>query len=126
MNSPSLLCYGRFDTFNEDDLWSIDKVFRLIRNSAHDCSLIFSTKKKKLIPAFLSFSWVPLPPHFTKINSDASIFKHVHFAGFGCLIRDNDGEWMKGCSAAIPVESIVRFELFRIWQEVVTFQVVSV
>ncbi|MED6187671.1 hypothetical protein PIB30_078603 [Stylosanthes scabra] len=49
-----------------------------------------------------------------KVNCSASLFYDDHRAGFGCALRNDSGEWMKGCSGAIPPWSIHICEIFAI------------
>ncbi|MED6134542.1 hypothetical protein PIB30_037916 [Stylosanthes scabra] len=47
-----------------------------------------------------------------KINCDASLRNEYPYAGFGCLIRDSNRVWIKGCLGTIHSSSVLRAELF--------------
>ncbi|MED6141227.1 hypothetical protein PIB30_101154 [Stylosanthes scabra] len=36
--------------------------------------------------------------------------------GFGCAIRDNNGDWQRGCAGTIQVSSVLEGELFAIYK----------
>ncbi|MED6126691.1 hypothetical protein PIB30_080799 [Stylosanthes scabra] len=36
--------------------------------------------------------------------------------GFGCAIRDNNGDWQRGCTGTIHVSSVLEGELFAIYK----------
>ncbi|MED6180689.1 hypothetical protein PIB30_012565 [Stylosanthes scabra] len=52
----------------------------------------------------------------TKVNCDASINSNYQRAGFGCVLRDDLENWIKGCNGLIPIPSVLRAELFAIWR----------
>ncbi|MED6201235.1 hypothetical protein PIB30_092857, partial [Stylosanthes scabra] len=36
--------------------------------------------------------------------------------GFGCVIRDNNGDWQRGCAGTIQASSVLEGELFAIYK----------
>ncbi|MED6176913.1 hypothetical protein PIB30_092902 [Stylosanthes scabra] len=36
--------------------------------------------------------------------------------GFGCAIRDNNGDWQRGCAGTIQVSNVLEGELFAIYK----------
>ncbi|MED6187902.1 hypothetical protein PIB30_080974 [Stylosanthes scabra] len=61
-----------------------------------------------------AWSTLQIPPygHIMKINCDASLFNDYPYAGFGCVIRDSNRVWIKGCLGTIHSSSVLRAELF--------------
>ncbi|MED6180688.1 hypothetical protein PIB30_012565 [Stylosanthes scabra] len=45
-----------------------------------------------------------------------SINSNYQRAGFGCVLRDDLENWIKGCNGLIPIPSVLRAELFAIWR----------
>ncbi|MED6162698.1 hypothetical protein PIB30_073012 [Stylosanthes scabra] len=41
---------------------------------------------------------------------------HGHLAGFGCILMNDQGDWIGGCSGSLQENSILRCELFAIWK----------
>ncbi|MED6189071.1 hypothetical protein PIB30_092102 [Stylosanthes scabra] len=62
--------------------------------------------------------WSPADPVACKVRcTAASVFEHRH--GFGCVIRNYHGSWIKGCLGLLPDWSTFRCELFAIWRGLV-------
>ncbi|KAL4288628.1 hypothetical protein AHAS_Ahas19G0305200 [Arachis hypogaea] len=74
---------------------------------------------RHIIPSSLKYNWEPPPMNVCKVNCDASVFENEQLAGFGCIIRDSMGIWIKGCSASIPLSSVLCCELHAIWRGLV-------
>ncbi|XP_020991268.2 uncharacterized protein LOC107473021 [Arachis duranensis] len=73
-------------------------------------------KSKSLsLPSFC-LHWVSPPVHSVKLNCDASWFAPSGYAGFGCIIRNPDGCWLKGCTGKVEVCSVLFAELYAIWR----------
>ncbi|MED6136476.1 hypothetical protein PIB30_056432 [Stylosanthes scabra] len=53
-----------------------------------------------------------------KIYCDASDF-YEKKAGFGCALRDHEGQWIKGCSRSFPPWSVMRCEILALWRGLV-------
>ncbi|XP_015939884.1 uncharacterized protein LOC107465419 [Arachis duranensis] len=49
--------------------------------------------------------------HSVKLNCDASWFAPFGYAGFGCIIRNPDGCWLKGCTGKVEVCNVLFAEL---------------
>ncbi|KAL4343881.1 hypothetical protein AHAS_Ahas11G0122700 [Arachis hypogaea] len=79
------------DIFHQDDPWSKEKIVHLVKHE-------------------------PPPMNVCKVNCDASVFENEQLAGFGCIIRDSMEIWIKGCSASIPLSSVLCCELHAIWR----------
>ncbi|XP_015957787.1 uncharacterized protein LOC107481944 [Arachis duranensis] len=103
------------DTFNIDDSWSASKVVSLIRSSVREFHTIFAMHQS-LSPPSLCLHWIPPPVHSVKLNCDASWFAPSGYAGFGCIIRNPDGCWLKGCTGKVEVCSVLFAELYAIWR----------
>ncbi|XP_016164363.1 uncharacterized protein LOC107606867 [Arachis ipaensis] len=103
------------DLFNIDDSWSASKVVSLIRSSVREFHTIFSMHQS-LSPPSLCLYWVLPPIHSVKLNCDVSCFSPFGYAGFGCIIRNSDGCWLKGCTRKIEVCSVLFAELYAIWR----------
>ncbi|XP_015946532.1 uncharacterized protein LOC107471560 [Arachis duranensis] len=103
------------DLFNIDDSWSASKVVSLIRSSVREFHTIFAMHQS-LSPLSLCLHWVPPPVHSVKLNCDASWFAPSGYAGFGCIIRNPDGCWLKGCTEKVEVCSVLFAELYAIWR----------
>ncbi|XP_057740564.1 uncharacterized protein LOC130957737 [Arachis stenosperma] len=71
---------------------------------------------QSLSPPSLCLHWVPPPIHSVKLNCDASWFAPSGYAGFGCIIRNPDGCWLKGCTGKFEVCSVLFAELYAIWR----------
>ncbi|QHO52257.1 Putative ribonuclease H protein [Arachis hypogaea] len=71
---------------------------------------------QSLSPPSLCLHWVPPPVHSVKLNCDASWFAPSGYAGFGCIIRNPDGCWLKGCTGKVEVCSVLFAELYAIWR----------
>ncbi|MED6208165.1 hypothetical protein PIB30_042565, partial [Stylosanthes scabra] len=54
-----------------------------------------------------------------KVNCDACVFTDHQRADFGCVLRDDMGSWVKGCSESLLLWSIRRCELFALWRGLV-------
>ncbi|KAL4300386.1 hypothetical protein AHAS_Ahas17G0195700 [Arachis hypogaea] len=106
------------DIFHQDDPWSKEKIVHLVQHAARDFSKVV-TNQKHIIPSSLQYNWEPPPMNVCKVNCDASVFENGQLAGFGCIIRDSMGIWMKGCSASIPLSSVLSCELHAIWRGLV-------
>ncbi|KAL4276453.1 hypothetical protein AHAS_Ahas20G0208700 [Arachis hypogaea] len=106
------------DIFHQDDPWSKEKIVHLVQHAACDFSKVV-TNQKHIIPSSLQYNWEPPPMNVCKVNCDASVFENGQLAGFGCIIRDSMGIWMKGCSASIPLSSVLSCELHAIWRGLV-------
>ncbi|KAL4275343.1 hypothetical protein AHAS_Ahas20G0097700 [Arachis hypogaea] len=106
------------DIFHQDDPWSKEKIVHLVQHAARDFSKVV-TNQKHIIPSSLQYNWEPPPMNVCKMNCDASVFENGQLAGFGCIIRDSMGIWMKGCSASIPLSSVLSCELHAIWRGLV-------
>ncbi|QHN83347.1 Putative ribonuclease H protein [Arachis hypogaea] len=98
------------DLFNIDDSWSASKVVTLIRSSVREFHTIFAMHQS-LSPPSLCLHWVPPPVYSVKLNCDASWFAPSGYAGFGCIIRNPDGCWLKGCTGKVEVCSVLFAEL---------------
>ncbi|XP_057755680.1 uncharacterized protein LOC130974857 [Arachis stenosperma] len=103
------------DLFNIDDSWSASKVVSLIRSSVREFHTIFAMHQS-LSPPSLCLHWVPPPVHSVKLNCDASWFAPSGYAGFGCIIRNPDGCWLKGCTRKVEVCIVLFTELYAIWR----------
>ncbi|XP_015971192.1 uncharacterized protein LOC107494666 [Arachis duranensis] len=103
------------DLFNIDDSWSASKVVSLIRSSVREFHTIFAMHQS-LSPLSLCLHWVPPPVHSVKLNCDVSWFAPSGYAGFGCIIRNPDGCWLKGCTGKVEVCSVLFAELYAIWR----------
>ena len=103
------------DLFNIDDSWSASKVVSLIRSSVREFHTIFAMHQS-LSPPSLCLHWVPPPVYSVKLNCDASWFPPSGYAGFGCIIRNPDGCWLKGCTGKVEVCSVLFAELYAIWR----------
>ncbi|XP_057747959.1 uncharacterized protein LOC130967155 [Arachis stenosperma] len=103
------------DLFNIDDSWSASKVVSLIRSSVREFHTIFAMHQSLSSPS-LCLHWVPPPVHSVKLNCDASWFAPSGYAGFGCIIRNPDGCWLKGCTGKVEVCSVFFAELYAIWR----------
>ncbi|KAL4330856.1 hypothetical protein AHAS_Ahas13G0441900 [Arachis hypogaea] len=106
------------DIFYQDDPWSKEKIVHLVQHAARDFSKVV-TNQKHIIPSSLQYNWEPPPMNVCKVNCDASVFENGQLASFGCIIRDSMGIWMKGCSASIPLSSVLSCELHAIWRGLV-------
>ncbi|XP_015966728.1 uncharacterized protein LOC107490459 [Arachis duranensis] len=98
---------------NIDDSWSANKVVSLIRSSIREFHTIFAMHQS-LSPPSLCLHWVPPPVHSVKLNCDASYFVPLGYARFGCIIRNPDGCWLKGCIGKVEVCSVLLDELYAI------------
>ncbi|XP_016168284.1 uncharacterized protein LOC107610797 [Arachis ipaensis] len=103
------------DLFNIDDSWNASKVVSLIRSSIREFHTIFAMYQS-LSPPSLCLHWVPPPVHSIKLNCDASCFAPLGYAGFGCIIRNPDGCWLKGFTGKVEVCSVLFAELYAIWR----------
>ncbi|XLQ99133.1 hypothetical protein HN51_053851 [Arachis hypogaea] len=65
---------------------------------------------------FLAASWARPETGFFKVNCDGSVFKDERKAGFGCLLRDSSGRWVRGCCGKVAVTSGLRLELWSLWR----------
>ena len=106
------------DIFHQDDPWSKEKIVHLVKHAARDFSNVV-INQKHIIPSSLKYNWEPPPMNVCKVNCDASVFENEQLAGFGCIIRDSMGIWIKGCSASIPLSSVLCCELHAIWRGLV-------
>ncbi|MED6124322.1 hypothetical protein PIB30_057916 [Stylosanthes scabra] len=68
------------------------------------------------VPLSLLVDWTPPLGCTVKINCDASVYNVSHMTGFGCVIRDANRTWIRGCFGTIPLCSVLRGELFAIWR----------
>ncbi|XP_016178767.1 uncharacterized protein LOC107621248 [Arachis ipaensis] len=103
------------DLFNIDDSWSASKVVSLIRSSVREFHTIFAMHQS-LSPPSLCLHWIPPPVYSVKLNCDASWFAPSCYASFGCIIRNPDGCWLKGCTGKVEVCSVLFAELYAIWR----------
>ncbi|XP_016206120.1 uncharacterized protein LOC107646451 [Arachis ipaensis] len=103
------------DLFNIDDSWSASKMVSLIRSLVREFHTIFAMHQS-MSPPSLCLHWVPPPVHSVKLNCDASWFAPFGYAGFGCIIRNPDGCWLKGCTGKVEVCSVLFAELYAIWR----------
>ncbi|MED6215603.1 hypothetical protein PIB30_115342, partial [Stylosanthes scabra] len=60
--------------------------------------------------------WIPPAAESVKLNCDASKLHNDDSVGFGCAIRDNIGDWQRGCAGTIQVASVLEGELFAIYK----------
>ncbi|MED6138357.1 hypothetical protein PIB30_119119 [Stylosanthes scabra] len=102
------------DIFNPSEAWTIQKVVVLIRQLCSKLSKAL-LPSISLTPTAVSVVWMPPSFNTIKINCDISLFEQQGLAGFGCILRDNMGVWVTGCSASIPEDSILRCQLLSIW-----------
>ncbi|KAL4286841.1 hypothetical protein AHAS_Ahas19G0126500 [Arachis hypogaea] len=107
--------YRNNDIFNPKDSWSMEKVLMLARHSAAEYGIVKCTNQVSSLPSLID-SWCPPPLHVVKLNCDASLFEQQHLTGFGCVLRNDSGKWLAGCSASIPTGSITWCELYAIWR----------
>ncbi|XP_015970506.1 uncharacterized protein LOC107493982 [Arachis duranensis] len=98
------------DWLYRDDSWSASKVVSLIRSSVRKFHTIFAMHQS-LSPPSLCLHWVPPPVHSVKLNCDASWFAPSGYAGFGCIIHNPNGCWLKGCTGKVDVCSVLFAEL---------------
>ncbi|XP_057747767.1 uncharacterized protein LOC130966964 [Arachis stenosperma] len=103
------------DLFSIDDSWSVSKVVSLIRSSVREFHTIFAMHQS-LSPPSLCLHWVPPPVHSVKLNCDTSWFAPFGYAGFGCIICNPDGCWLKGYTGKVEVCSVLFAELYVIWR----------
>ncbi|KAL4321932.1 hypothetical protein AHAS_Ahas14G0159900 [Arachis hypogaea] len=106
------------DIFHQDDPWSKEKIVHLVKHAARDFSNVV-INQKHIIPSSLKYNWETPPMNVCKVNCDANVFENEQLAGFGCIIRDSMGIWIKGCSASIPLSSVLCCELHAIWRGLV-------
>nr|XP_029144803.1 disease resistance-like protein DSC1 [Arachis hypogaea] len=65
---------------------------------------------------FPAASWARPETGFFKVNCDGSVFEDEHKAGFGCVLRDSSGRWVRGCCGKVAVTSGLRLELWSLWR----------
>ncbi|XP_057735447.1 uncharacterized protein LOC130950867 [Arachis stenosperma] len=104
--------------FNREEEWSDHKIAFSARRLAQELEN-FSRSNRLLHEPEDSVVWSPPPKDMVKTNCDANIFHEHNFAGFGCLLRDKNGTWRKGCSGCLPNWKIFRCELFALWRDLV-------
>ncbi|MED6119964.1 hypothetical protein PIB30_016552 [Stylosanthes scabra] len=69
-----------------------------------------------LLPSSIVIYWIPPSSNRVQINCDASVKDNFQRAGFSCVIRNNLGNWIKGCNGTIMMSTVLRVELFAIWK----------
>ncbi|MED6112358.1 hypothetical protein PIB30_060961 [Stylosanthes scabra] len=102
------------DIFCPNESWSSGKILGLCRNSGKEFSSICSSSLPSLFTGLCSY-WISPTPCFVKVNCDGSLFPHCNIAGFGCVLRDCHGNWIRGCSGSINETIVLRCEFFGIW-----------
>ncbi|MED6137427.1 hypothetical protein PIB30_064912 [Stylosanthes scabra] len=63
---------------------------------------VYNNMQPSSIPTSLLVDWIPPHGSVVKINCDASLFNDSLVTGFGCLIRDSNRAWIKGCLGTLP------------------------
>ncbi|MED6156093.1 hypothetical protein PIB30_011555 [Stylosanthes scabra] len=99
--------------FNQDDEWSSLKVKSLALSLTKELKF-FNHMQPASVPLSLLVDWTPPLGCTVKINCDASVYNVSHMTGFGCVIRDANRTWIKGCFGTILLCSVLRGELFAI------------
>ncbi|MED6108101.1 hypothetical protein PIB30_118707 [Stylosanthes scabra] len=102
------------DVFCPGDPWNMDKIVGLSHHNANEFELLSSSRHPSFSSHFC-LDWEPPPPHFVKVNCDGSIFICGQLAGFGCIIRSPDENYLRGCSGCISTDSSLVCELLAIW-----------
>ncbi|MED6188068.1 hypothetical protein PIB30_116853 [Stylosanthes scabra] len=87
--------------FNQDEVWSLSKVVFWARGMVHDIEACLC-RSPFLRSPINCLTWSKPPIGLHKVNCDASFFQNSNRAGFGCVIRDEEGAWLKGCSGQLP------------------------
>ncbi|XP_016206298.1 uncharacterized protein LOC107646634 [Arachis ipaensis] len=100
------------DIFNPNDSWSIEKVIMLARHLAAEYGVVKCINQVSSHPSLID-SWCPPPLHVVKLNCDANLFEQKYLACFGCILRNDSGKWLSGCSASIPFGGVF------VWPEIV-------
>ncbi|MED6194951.1 hypothetical protein PIB30_033476 [Stylosanthes scabra] len=96
--------------FDSSNPWSNNKILHLIRHCSADY-VRFGSEVLSLNQQHNFNSWSSPPLHTVKVNCDGSLYVHDCKAGFGCVIRDSNGLWLRGCSASLIEESVLRYSL---------------
>ncbi|KAL0016315.1 hypothetical protein SO802_003384 [Lithocarpus litseifolius] len=71
-------------------------------------------EKHKQIKAKIQVRWLPPSLNWFKVNSDGSSMGNPGLAGGGVLIRNQDGEWVKGYARSIGCATSVAAELWAL------------
>ena len=77
-----------------------DVVVRKINRMLDSCLSAFGVNHSP--QSTILVSWAYPPPGFVKLNTDGSSLGNPAVAGFGGLIREEDGGWIVGFSSFIP------------------------
>lgn len=72
------------------------------------------TEKHNQSKAKIKVRWLPPPLSWFKLNSDGSSMGNSGLVGGGGLIRNEDGEWVKGYVRAISCATSVAAELWAL------------
>ncbi|MED6132604.1 hypothetical protein PIB30_020614 [Stylosanthes scabra] len=92
------------------DPWRVEKVLALCRSSARDYSFFFMAQQSSLDPS-IRLAWSPPPFDFIKVNCDGSLMAHGYLAEFGCILRNDHGDWIRGCSDSLDAFNLLNLEL---------------
>ncbi|MED6117246.1 hypothetical protein PIB30_108277 [Stylosanthes scabra] len=96
--------------FSVDVQWSPQKSASFACHSAVDFWGLHSH-----IPPSLKddvFSWKPPLVNCITINCDASVLMNLGLAGFGCILRNSSGGFVKACSSSLlPLWGVFRYSL---------------
>ncbi|MED6146285.1 hypothetical protein PIB30_033110 [Stylosanthes scabra] len=96
------------DVFNSNSPWTLEKInIGFIRHALCEFEKV-SSSSLSLTPLQLIYAWTPPLALAHKVNCDASLLHHDMVAGFGCVLRDSIGNWIKGCSSEL-VSSVLNF-----------------
>ncbi|MED6215394.1 hypothetical protein PIB30_113221, partial [Stylosanthes scabra] len=86
--------------FNQEEHWIPSKVHALIKFSETELHKFFSMNQS-FSSTLVTPDWIPLAAESVKLNCDASKMHNGDIVGFGCAIRDNNGDWQRGCAGTI-------------------------
>ena len=96
-----------------NETWSTGVVIRKVLQLEHDCSSIAGTASSS-INTPLMICWTMPPMEFVKVNVDGNSIGDPGTAGFGGLIRRDDGSWVVGFSVFCGVAGNLLTEFLNI------------
>ncbi|XP_039013553.1 uncharacterized protein LOC120143251 [Hibiscus syriacus] len=73
-----------------------------------------SQRKQKTNTAKQLVSWKPPPPGWLKLNTDGAVLPSSMEASSGGVIRNANGEWIKGYTRSIGCTTVLQSELWAI------------
>ena len=91
--------------------WSIQDVLHRIDVTYRDVATCWGADDLDIVPVAKEVKWMPPQMGWIKLNTDGSCLGNPRKAGFGGLLRDDQGAWIHGFSAKIDIIDVLAAEL---------------